>query len=266
MSQNNYPGKNAYYNGNNIAGIAGLFIGKIDVDQPPKRIAETYKIAGRDGDQIIGDPYDTKMITIEGSFACNTQAQREAARDLLMAALNDFNAVFYTDVNNLARQWQKCYLYDLSISDFAGGFANVSITIIANDPFGYDMNYQTLTNNVNFTAKPQTFSFTPGGTAKRQELLITLTLNTFTPTLATFPLITLTNPVTNEACLFVGTAVAGDVFVFDSKAGVLTQNGVAVLFTGVIPSAAPTASSIVYGDGCSARNVNVTIQNLKRWI
>lgn len=262
MAVNSYPGKNVYFNGSNLA-LNGIFIQDIDINQVPIRAPENYRLARSHGSKLVSAFYTQKPISISGAFVNLTQSAFETTRDNLLTLLQATDAILYTDVAGVARQFLNVFVNEVTIAEFAGGYAKLEINFIADDPFGYATGYTTLASPT-ISATPTSTSVTAGGTALVQSPIYTLTLTSFT--VSGNLQITLENTTTGESCTFNAAATAGDVLVFDSSTGVVTQNGAAVAFSGVIPTISPSATTIKYTDNASARSVAAVYKNLKRYL
>lgn len=263
MSVNGYPGKNAYFNGNNLAGITGFLLQKIDIHQFPKRNSNRYNLARTDGAKLVSAFYDTKPIVLQGTISRASQADMEGVRDTIISYVTGVNATLYTDYNGIARQWTNVAIDSIDFSDNLGGTIKVTLNFVANSPFGTDTAATTLMNTSGITASGGITAITPGGTAERQYPTITLTYASFSGGTATF---TVTNTATTQAATYTGTITAADVFVLDPNTGIVTKNGTSVDFTGVIPYWAPAIGNFKYTDGGSSRSVTILIQNVKRWL
>lgn len=258
-----YPGNNLFFNDVDIASISGVVIEDIDIQRPPKRLVEAYKRARAHGQVLVSSYYDFRPIIVRGKFVCNTQAEFELARDVLLAAIQN-NGVMKTLVAGALRCY-NCILEDPDVPEQLGGYASFTLNFRSYDPFGYDVAYTQFAGQ-NITTQYNDTAVTFGGTAPIQYPVITLTVNSISGA-TTASTLNFMNDNTGQLATWTGLPLAGDVFVFNTELGQLFKNGSPAEFSGAMPVATPVLTTFTYSDtGISSRSINRQIGYLKRYV
>lgn len=262
-----YPGKTITFNGFDITGIKGFVVTGVDISQLPKRNIESYALARQDGEALVSTFFDSRAVTITGAFINTSQAAFELARDTLMSNLQGNQGALILTVNGANRSYLCSLTDNTSFGNFAGGYASVTLHFVSLNPFGYDTSATQLVHVTNLTAATQNFNFACGGTLATQYPIYTVTLGPFVGLASsTSPFTTIQDTLTAGYATFSGTATSGDVLVFDSGSGSLTQNGVAVSFIGHIPTAIPGNQNVTLFDYGSSRQMILDISVVRRYL
>ncbi len=257
-----YPGQSIYCNGTDLTSISGVLIQTIDPGQVPKRTLETYALSRRAGEAVVSSYFDYREIIVKGAIVTTSKALYEIARDTLMGAIVGQQLSLQTSVAGAQRVFY-CTLSDNSnLPEIYGGYASFELHFNAYDPFGYDLIATTITlgtttsGNINYDA---TFA---GSMDARPVITITITSLTAPGTRN----ISIANANTGLTVTVNRVWSAADVLVIDSKQSVVTVNGVAVPWSGAMPSWSKGVGTIQYMDTFTARNVTLTGNYVKRYV
>lgn len=143
-------------------------------------------------------------------------------------------------------------------------FAEFQIEFISTTPFGKAPSSSNLLTSTAQTTSPNSKAITVAGTAERQKLVITVELNSFTGAVANT--ITLKNNDTNYAISVSRAWVAADVLEIDVENFSVKVNGTDVDYSGAFPDFAPGSRTLVYSDDFTARNVDIKVSQVARYL
>lgn len=253
----------ASFNGYDLAStVTGLIIVNTNPYRMPNRDLTIGKIANTDKSVTSAVFFKDKKINIGAVISRDTRELLEASLDQLNLVLQDREKALVFSYGSATRKWTAT-LSNISLSNVAGGYAELDIEFQCSDPMGFDVNSTNLFS-VSRSGASSTDTFTVGGTAQWQQPIITLTLTSVTD--GSSKIVTIGNSNTGQAISITRTWASGDVLVIDSQAKTVKVNGAEVAFTGAIPEWNPGAGSIDYSDTFTARIMSLSGIYYKRYM
>lgn len=247
---------------------ANIILTEMSYDTIPPQELKRYRIIRGDGEVITDKRFGAKKIDLLGRITGSSQSDLETRLDGLRSALFGYgkeNKLLVIDYTGGSRQWVATAI-DVQVDRVHGSvnFANIKLSFISTTPFGSDTSSSSLLSSTAQTTSPNSKAITVGGTAPDQKLVITVELNSFTG--ASVNTITLKNNDTGYALSVSRAWTASDTLVVDVANLSVKVNGTEVDYSGAFPDFAPGSRTLVYSDDFTARNVDLTVTNLTRYL
>lgn len=257
---------NANFNGSNIQN-ANILLTKIDHDTIPPRELKRYRIIRGDGEIITDNRFGAKRITligrIQGTDKLDLETRMDAFRQLL-TGFDTISKVLFIDYLSTVRNYTTtCVNLSFDRRNGTVNFAEFQADFISTTPFGYDTTATTLVSSVVSTTEPKDHVMTVGGTAERQKLIITVTVNSFTGTAPNT--LTVKNNETNAGISVSRNWTAADVLLIDVANFSCKVNGVEMDYTGTFPDFAPGSRTLRITADFTARNLTTLATQVKRY-
>jgi phage-related protein len=258
MNMPNYP---IYFDGQNLANIAGVAVYNYEINQLPPRSLTINKIAGQDLGVLTNHSYGTKEIVVYAHIGRDNRDGTELALSELKTALQGVNKTltvpqYGTNINytttlySLDHEWDTPYL-------------DATIILYATSPIGVDSNTTTLVAGQNITAQSFETSATVYGSYKAAPLL-QVTFTDITDGVA--QTVSVGNAASGQRLSITRTWVDADVLLIDCLNKTVQVNGAAVEYTGAFPTYLPGTAIISYVDSFTDRDVTLVATYNKRYI
>lgn len=244
--------------------VPGLRIVITDPYRAPNRTVTTNKIARTNKSVTSSAFFNDKKINITVEIGVNTRELMDVAIDQFKAILQAKEATLITTYGTVTRQYTAT-MDNFSITGVAGGHSTIDVEFECADPYGYDTALTTLVTGAQ-TGASRTDNVTFGGTAEKQQPVITITLTKVVP--GSNHGITITNPATGQAIVInrVTGWAAADVLIIDTAQKLITLNGSVIAFTGPIPEWDLGAGQIQYADTFTSRTFSIGVAYRKRYL
>lgn len=256
-------GINVTFNGRSLQ-TAIATAEEIDHLSMPEKALSVIGLARADGAKITNQNYKPKSIPIPGKLIGTSVADLDAKIDQLKIDLSADSANLDIDYNSGTRRYIST-LASLTLRRIAGGNAlGYTAEFLCPSGMGQDTAVTTILSATTFTTQPSNQAITVGGTANKQQLVITCVVNSYTG--STINSITLKNNTTSQGITVTRLWAANDSLVIDVANQTCKVNGVAADFTGVFPSFPTGSQTLTYTDDFSARNVTLSATYNKRYL
>jgi len=247
---------------------ANIILTKIEHDTIPARELKRYRIVRGDGELITDNRYGAKRIVLIGRVQGSSTTDLESRLDTLRANIVGYDKINKTleiEYNGTTRNYTAtCVNINIDRRNGTINFAEFQIEFISTTPFGKAPSSSNLLTSTAQTTSPNSKAITVAGTAERQKLVITVELNSFTGAVANT--ITLKNNDTNYAISVSRAWVAADVLEIDVENFSVKVNGTDVDYSGAFPDFAPGSRTLVYSDDFTARNVDIKVSQVARYL
>lgn len=247
---------------------ANIILTKIEHDNIPAQELKRYRIVRGDGEIITDKRHGAKRILLIGRVNGSSSDDLESRLDTLrekVVGYNKINKQLVIDYNGTTRVYTAvCTSFSIDRRTGTVNFAEFQIEFVSTTPFGKAPASTNLLTSNSQTTSPNSKAITVAGTAERQKLVITVELNSFTGGAANT--ITLKNNETNYAISVSRVWTVADVLVVDVENFSVKVNGVEVDYSGAFPDFAPGSRTLVYSDDFSARNVDIVVDSVARYL
>lgn len=241
------------FNGNDLSAVNGLTIIGTDPHRPPERSLNSSEIARADRSAVAAAFYKSRKVHVLAALAASNKASFQTALRSLESLLQATEAALVFSIGGVQTQFTATKS-NITLSNEAGGFAELDIEFFCSDPIGVAVSATTLYSYAHLVGGAYSFAISWSGNV-RQQPVVTVTVNTLTGTSNT---ITIANPTTGESVAVTRTWSAADVLVVNSKTKSVTVNGSAVAYSGTIPETGGT-EALTYADNFTARNIALDI-------
>lgn len=250
------------FDGNDLQ-TANILTQDIDHNGGPSKSMTSYPLAHANASIIPFISYPYKTVNITGEIIGSSITDLDNRLDVFKAYFNNQNTNLDIGWNGGTRRYIAT-ADEPQISRPGGLFyANFSIAFTCTQPFGQDISATTALTATSRTASSYSDAFTFTGSAPWQLPIATITLTSQTATGAQN--IVFGSAVTGQAITVRRTWVNGDVLVVNSRAKIVTVNGIAVDYSGAFPMFAPGSQAMIYSDTFTTRTFNVTVVYTAMW-
>lgn len=237
--------------------VPGLKIIASDPWRPPERRLFNYDKAREHGGVVAAAFYKDKRIRVNCSLGRDSRAAFEQSLQELESILQGKEKLLVFSQAGVDTEYTATREHVI-VNDYAGGFAEVEITFLCSDPFGYNVSATTLYDLSNLVGGDYSFAINwPGNIA--QAPVITITVNSVLG-------------ATNQG-ISIGDGTrtltvsddweAADVLVIDCRNKTVKVNGSDIEFDGTFPEFSGS-TPVVYSDEIAHRNFDIEITNQER--
>lgn len=252
------------FGSNRLQSVNGLTVTAIDNNRMAKRAVANNSLAYTDNSVTTSAFYHEKIINVQCVIALSGRELLDASLGELRRIIQPINQTLIIPVETAWREYHRVTMQNYSLSNVAGGYAEVNIEFIAGDPFSYDRTPTTLLSVSGLTSGNKSYPVTVHGTADALPYSIAYTLNS--ATLTTNRTITIEDPSTGYGITVQRNWTAADALVINCQDKTVTVNGDDVEFTGNFMNLGVGDGHVNYTDDFTARNVNIVIGYYKRYL
>lgn len=259
--------KNATFDGYDLQD-ANIILIKIEHDTIPALELKRYRIVRGDGEIVTDSRYGAKKILLIGRVNGSSSDDLESRLDTLREKLRGYDKInksLVIDYNASTRVYTAvCTSLTVDRRNGTANFAEFTAEFVSTTPFGLAPASASLHSTNAETTSPKTIALTVGGTAERQKLVITYVLNSFTGDAANT--VTFKNNDTDYAISISRAWTAADSLEIDVENFTVKVNGVDVDYSGAFPDFAPGSRNLVITDDFSARNYDIDVDYIARYL
>jgi len=232
--------------------------------QPLVRSLNVMRRMRRAGAITTDDTYNERVIPVNGQLESTSDTALEGLIDDFKAAMANKGASLDIDYEGGTRRYvatPQSVVVERPVR--ASNWANFSVEFLITE-FGKSTSISTPVNAVNKTASPATQAMTIDGSAPQQYVIITIDINTLTG--ASLNTLVIGNNNTGQAVSISRTWTAGEQLVVDVEQQACWVDGDLVDFNGAFPYFEPGSETLSYSDDLTARNIDITVEYVKRWL
>lgn len=247
----------------NLLSVPGLRITGIDTHREANNEITSFDLAFADKSVTTSSFQHNKPLNVRAVIARRNRDELDASIGLLKKILRPKNQTLRVPVEGSPRDFYEVTKQNIAFEDTNGGYTAVDIEFRCDDPYSHDITSTTLLNVSNLTSGNKSYPVTIEGTAP-QLPLITYTLDSFT--IGSNRTVTFTEP---ESGMFISvqrTWVAAEVLTINCLTQEVQVDGEDVEFTGNFPEWEAGDGFINYTDDFTARQVDILVTYLKRYL
>lgn len=253
-----------YYDGNDLNDVAGLLITGYSTYNPPANNLNNFSVALADKSVSVTRNEQSRRITINGIIRTSDRVNLEQSLDTLNQYIKKLNKTLDVPLRGSRYTFRETSYQNMIVRDVAGGMAEISIELLAADPYSYATELSTALSTTNITSVPQSLLVNFEGNT---EQLPIITINNFTlePETSNKEIV-ITNPVTSESITLSRVFTDAEVIVLNFDTRQVTVDGEIVDYSGIFFGVDPSVTALLLDDNFTSRDFDIKIEYYKRYI
>lgn len=251
------------FDGVDLTTITGLTVLAIDPNPTLRRNLSIYDIARANKSKTTASYHTEKNIQIRVNIVASTRALLESYIDSLMGILHDTESTLSISQSGSTREYTATYS-DSTLSYQGGSYSEIELNFICSDKFGYETNYTTLLDGVNYSSAQKTNSLVFSGSAPTQVPIISLYYSILNSGDGAY--VKIGNSVNGQYITITRNWTSTDELEIDCQNKSVKVNDVEVDFVGAFPEWKTGNGQIFYQDSFLSRQYNTTILYKKRYV
>jgi hypothetical protein len=254
---------NVVFDSNDIQ-TASILLGDLDHESLPEKDAKIYAMAHAHKSSIPIVNYPRRVIRAEGTLLGTSISNLDSLIDTFKGYFTGKDKNLDVDYAGGTRRYIAT-VARLEIDRPKGlTHAEFEIEWWCTSPWGQATSNTTANNSTNITTQTANYAHTYIGTAPVQYPVITITIDSGT---GLDGYLTIKNQANNQGITIIGqTFVATDVIEIDTKNRTVKKNGVEIDFIGSFPELSPGSRTLVYADGFTTRQYDITVAYLPLYL
>lgn len=247
----------------NLLSVPGLRITGVDTHREASNDIKSFDLAYTDRSVTTSSFQHSRPLNIRAVITRRNRDELDASIGILKKILRPKKQVLRLPVEGAPRDFYDVTKQNIGFEDTAGGYTALDIEFKCDDPYSHAITATTLLNVANLTSGNKSYPITLDGTAP-QLPLITYTVDSFT--VGSNRTVTFIEPISGMQIAVQRTWTAADVLVINCLTQEVQVNGVDVEFTGNFPEWSPGGGFVNYTDDFTARQVDILVTYLKRYL
>lgn len=242
----------------------GIITNSIEHTSIPEKVAQAIAKADANGSVITSVNYPSKVITIAGALASDTEANLDTLIDTFKSYFNGREKNLDIAYAGTTRRYIATANAITVTRQQKSLYATFTVEFVCTEPFGIETTATEIADEEAYTDATLTVEPTIGGTAPYQLPILTYTINALTGDGDTLQF---ANDLNGQQMVLSGLGFeADDVVVIDAANRTVTVNDVPVDYFGTFLELEPGANSITVTDGFATRDVDILIEYYKRYL